>query len=67
MANSEMFKPGDRVRLVSMNDPYREAPIGIEGTVVSSAPRPINVVNVDWDNGFGLNPCLDEDVIEKIR
>ena len=65
--NAEMFSPGDRVKLISMNDPYRDdVPIGIEGTVLSVAPPPINVVTVDWDDGFSLNPCLDEDVIARI-
>lgn len=65
--NARQFKPGDRIRLVRMDDPYRkDVPIGITGTVTSVAPPPINVLNVDWDNGFGLNPCLDTDLVEKI-
>ena len=61
------FKQGDRVKLVSMSDPYRKAPpIGIEGTVTGVCPPPMNVVNVEWDNGFSLNAALDEDVIVKV-
>ena len=64
--DATMFKPGDRVRLIKMEDPYREAPIGIEGTVLAVAGKPINVVTVDWDGDFSLNPCLDEDIIVKV-
>ena len=64
--DARCFKTGDRVKLVSMNDAYREAPIGALGTVLSSCPAPINVVNVVWDDGFSLNPCLDVDVIVKV-
>lgn len=66
MQSAADFKAGDRVRLVEMDDPLRIAPIGAEGTVTSVAPKPVNVVNVAWDDGFGLNPCLDADVIERI-
>ena len=65
--NATSFKPGDRIKLVSMNDPYRDAPIGAKGTVLSVCPPPINTLDVDWDNGFGLNPCLDEDIVAKIN
>ena len=67
MLKATDFKPGDRVRLVSMNDPYRITPVGIEGAVISAVGNLINVVNVDWDDGFGLSPCLDEDVIAKVE
>ena len=64
--DASTFKKGDRVQLVRMNDPYRKAPIGAVGTVTGVCPKPINVVSVEWDCGFGLNPCLDEDAIERI-
>ncbi len=60
------FEVGDRVLLVRMDDPYRNAPIGATGTVTGVCPKPINVLNVKWDCGFGLNPCLDVDVVEKV-
>lgn len=67
MQDASMFRIGDRVRLVSMNDPYRpDAPIGAEGTVLGVAPPPVNVLNVEWDCGFPLNPCLDVDAVERI-
>lgn len=65
--NASNFKVGDRVRLVRMDDPYRKAPIGAIGTVTGVCPSPINVVNVDCDCGFSLNPCLDVDRIIKVR
>lgn len=65
--NATDFKPGDRVKLVKMDDPYRkDVPIGMLGTVVDTCPPPLNVVDVRWDNGFSLNPCLDLDVIVKV-
>lgn len=64
--NAKDFKKGDRVRLVSMDDPHRKAPVGALGTVLGICPPPVNVVNVAWDDGFGLNPCLDVDVIAKV-
>jgi len=64
--DATVFRRGDRVRLVRMDDPYREdIPIGAIGTVMGVCPKPINVLNVEWDNGFSLNPCLDVDVVEK--
>jgi hypothetical protein len=67
MQDARNFKPGDRVRLVDMSDPYRDdIPIGTIGTVRSITPPPINVLNVEWDCGFSLNPCLDEDRVERI-
>ena len=61
------FNRGDRVRLVKMDDPYRDdVPIGVEGTVVEICPPPVNVLVVDWDDGFGLNPCLDVDIVAKV-
>jgi len=57
------FSVGSRVRLVRMDDPWAKAPEGTVGTVVGVAPKPVNVLNVRWDNGFHLNPCLDEDVV----
>lgn len=64
--DATMFEIGDRVRLVKMDDPYRpDIPIGMEGTVIGVAPKPINSLTVDWDGNFRLNPCLDSDIVEK--
>lgn len=58
------FKPGDRVRLVQMNDQYREMPAGLLGTVrcVDDA----GTIHVRWDNGSGLGVVYGEDKCEKI-
>lgn len=60
------FKIGDKVKLVAMDEPSAEAHIGAIGTVTGIAPKPINVLNVDWNDGFGLNPCLDADMVTKV-
>ena len=60
------FKCGDRIRLVSMYDKYEGFKSGQTGTVLSVAPKPVNVLNVEWDEDFFLNPCLDVDVVKKI-
>lgn len=66
--DARMFEAGDRVVLVKMDDEYRDCSgfIGTEGTVLGSCPPPINVLNVEWDDGFSLNPCLDVDVVRKV-
>lgn len=65
--DASRYHEGDRIRLVCMDDPYRkDIPLGITGTVVSVCPKPINVLNVDWDGNFNLNPCLDVDIVERI-
>ena len=58
------FKPGDRVRLLRMDDKYREMPVGLEGTVrvVDDA----GTIHVRWDNGSGLGVVYGEDLCEKI-
>ena len=61
------YREGDRVRLVCMDDEYSGHHEGHVGTVVGICPPPINVLNVRWDDGFGLNPCLDVDVVQRIE
>ena len=60
----DQYRPGMRIRLVSMNDPHAP-PIGTEGTV--RGVDDIGSVMVAWDNGSGLNVVLDEDEIEIVR
>lgn len=45
-------RPGARVRLISMDDPYTHLKPGDEGTV--SFIDDMGTVHVDWDNGSGL-------------
>lgn len=52
-------KPGDRVILVSMNDPYSRIPSGTEGTV--QCVDSLGTVHVRWDNGSGLGLIPGED------
>ena len=67
MDDARNYREGDRVKLVRMHDEYRsDIPIGVIGTVVGIAPPPVNCLNVAWDNGFGLNPCLDADAVSKV-
>ncbi len=54
----QLPKPGDRIRLVHMNDPYG-IESGAEGTVKFANEFQISV---DWDNGRGLMLAPDEDV-----
>jgi len=66
MMDARDFKVGDRVRLVYMDDEYRGVLGGNVGTVTGTVPPPINVLDVDWDDGLSLNPCLDVDIVEVI-
>ena len=59
----EQYKPGMRIRLLSMDDP-QAPPVGTEGTV--RGVDDIGSVMVAWDNGSGLNVVLDVDEIEVI-
>jgi hypothetical protein len=55
----EEFKPGDRVRLIHMEDPYTKIPTGTEGTV-----RYVDdcaTIHVNWDNGSSLGVVYGED------
>jgi hypothetical protein len=66
MQDATRFRVGDRVRLIEMDDPYhKNIPIGVTGTVTGVTPPPINVLNVRWDDGFALNPCLDVDRVAR--
>ena len=64
-------EPGDRVRLISTNDPYTNLRSGDEG-VVSAVFAGGNFVgrsvSIDWDNGSRLSMLPDEgDRFEVIR
>ena len=60
----EQYPKGTRVRLIEMNDPYREMPPGLEGEVqfVDDAGS----IHVAWSNGSSLAVIYGEDRIEKI-
>lgn len=60
----EKYTEGTRVRLIQMQDPYRDMPEGLEGTVqfVDDAGS----VHVSWDNGSSLAALYGIDRIEVI-
>ena len=53
-----------RVELIEMNDPYREMPAGLRGTVV--AVDDIGTVHIAWDNGSSLGAAYGVDRIRRI-
>ena len=60
----EIYKPGTRVELVELNDPYRHLPAGLQGTV--SCVDDTGTIHVDWDNGSRLGVVYGEDRCRKI-
>ena len=63
-ARKERYKPGSRVELVSMNDPYTKLKPGDRGTVRSVDD--IGTVFVKWDIGSGLGAAYGEDEIKLV-
>ena len=59
----EEYPAGTRVELIEMNDPYREMPPGLKGTVqmVDDAGG----IQIDWDNGSTLAAIHGFDKIKK--
>ena len=59
-----MYPAGTRVELLEMRDP-QAPPVGTRGTVlhIDSAGSLI----MRWDNGSGLNVCLDEDSVRIVE
>ena len=59
----EEYPAGTRVELVEMNDPYREMPPGLMGTVqmVDDAGG----IQINWDNGSTLAAIHGFDKIKK--
>lgn len=48
-----------------MNDPYREMPPGLKGTV--KFVDNVGTVHISWENGSGLGACLDDgDIIKRV-
>jgi hypothetical protein len=60
----EEYPKGTRVELIEMNDPYREMPPGLKGTVqmVDDAGG----IQINWDNGSTLAAIHGFDRIRKI-
>ena len=60
----EYYKPGDRVVLVSMNDPYTHIPPGTIGKVL--CVDSVGTVHVIWNNSSTLGIVFGEDYAVKI-
>lgn len=60
----KMYPKGSRVELIEMDDPYRQMPAGLQGTVY--AVDDIGTVHVKWDNGSTLGAAYGVDRIRKI-
>lgn len=58
------FKPGTRVELVSMNDPYSTLKPGERGFV--SEVDDIGTVHIKWDNGSTLGVVYGADQIKGV-
>lgn len=58
------YPAGCRVELVSMSDPYRPMPEGLQGTV--SCVDDTGTIHVHWDNGSSLGVGCGEDSCRKI-
>ena len=56
------YPPGTRVILEVMDDPYAP-PIGTCGIVI--AVDDLGDLIMQWDNGSGLNVCLEVDRVRK--
>lgn len=57
------YPRGCRVELVKMDDPYREMPPGLRGTVEGVDDS--GSIHVHWDNGSSLAVVFGEDHVMK--
>lgn len=58
------YRPGDRVELISMDDPYREIEPGTRGTVKDVDDT--GTIHVRWDNHVSLGVVYGEDSCKKL-
>ena len=61
----ECFKPGTKVRLLHMNDPFTTIPTGTIGVV--SGVDDAGTVHTIWSNGSTLGAVFGEDSLVKIE
>lgn len=61
----EKYPQGCRVELVKMDDPYREMPPGLHGTVTGVDDT--GSIHIHWDNGSSLAVVYKEDYAVKIE
>lgn len=60
----ERYPQGCRVELVKMDDPYREMPPGLHGTVTGVDDT--GSIHIHWDNGSSLAVVYKEDECRKL-
>ena len=60
----EYFKPGTRVMLIRMSDPYTNLRLGDRGTV--TLVDDIGTIHVNWDSGSTLGVVFGEDECRRI-
>ena len=61
----EEYTPGTKVELIEMNDPYRDMPSGLKGTV--TCVDDTGSIHVSWENGSSLAVIYGVDHIRKIQ
>ena len=61
----EYYKPGTKVRLVHMNDPYTQIPVGTIGEVLYVDS--LGTIHTAWSNGSTLGVVFGEDECVKIE
>lgn len=60
----KQYHPGDRVELISMDDPYRKIEPGTKGTVIGVDDT--GTIHVSWDNNVRLGVVYGEDACRKL-
>jgi hypothetical protein len=61
----EYYKPGTRVMLIRMNDPYTNLREGDQGTVTMIDD--VGTIHVSWDCGSTLGVVFGEDECRRIE
>ena len=61
----EYYKPGTKVKLVRMNDPYTQIPVGTIGEVLYVDS--LGTIHTIWSNGSTLGIVFNEDSCLKIE
>ena len=61
----EYYKPGTKVKLVRMSDPFTHIPVGTMGIV--TGVDDIGTIHVAWSNGSTLGVVFGEDECVKIK
>ena len=61
----EYYKPGTRVMLIRMNDPYTKLRRGDRGTVIYVDD--VGTIHVNWDCGSSLGVVFGEDECRRIE